>query len=183
MIAALAIVGLAAATYADIGLITAKFEGVLDADLGRGRLTIWRNTWRMARDFWPTGVGVGAFGRGMVVYQEAPRTVFFNHAHNQYLQIFAEGGIALSVAAAVAALGLGAEVRRRLRADHTSVFWMRAGAAGSIMAVAVQNLWDAGLRMPANAVLFAIVCAIAVHESNTGAVPSPSAGASISGPR
>ena len=169
MIAGLILVGLAAATYADIGIITSKFGEALGSDFGRGRVSIWRNSWRMARDFWQTGVGVGAFGRGMMVYQEMPRTVFFNHAHNQYLQFFAEGGLPLALASGAAMLGALAEIRRRLRSDRTSVFWIRAGAASGMAAVAVQSLWDAGLRMPANAVLFAIVAAMATHESSTSA--------------
>jgi O-antigen ligase len=157
-------VGVVAASYASIPVLTARFGEVLASDLGRGRLTIWRNTWPMARDFWLTGLGVGAFGRGMLVYQETPRLLFFNHAHNQYLQIVVEGGLLLSAAAGVALLAGWSEIVRRLRTDRTWVFWMRAGAASGIAGVLVQNFWDAGLRMPANAVLFAVALAIALHD-------------------
>ena len=160
------LLGLAAMTYADVGVLSAKFGQVLDSDLGRGRVTIWRNTLPMARDFWRTGLGVGAFERGMLVYQEQPRLVFFNHAHNEYLQILVEGGVALAGAAGLALLAGWREIRTRLREDLTSVFWIRAGAAGGIAGVAIQSLWDTGLRMPANAVLLAIVAAIALHESH-----------------
>ena len=54
----------------------------------------------MASDFWLTGVGAGAFQRGMLVYQEGSRLFFFNHAHDEYLQLLAEGGLLVAVPAA-----------------------------------------------------------------------------------
>jgi O-antigen ligase len=164
MVVGILAVGVVAASYASMPVLTARFGEILGSDLGRGRLTIWRNTWPMARDFWLTGLGVGAFGRGMLVYQETPRLLFFNHAHNQYLQIVVEGGLLLSAAVGVALLAGWREIVRRLRTDGTWVFWMRAGAASGIAGVLVQNFWDAGLRMPANAVLFAVALAIALHD-------------------
>ena len=52
----------------------------------------------MTSDFWLTGVGAGAFQRGMLVYQEGSRLFFFNQAHNEYLQLLAEGGLLVVVA-------------------------------------------------------------------------------------
>jgi hypothetical protein len=51
-------------------------------------------------------------------------------------------------------------------ADRTAVFWIRAGAASGMLAVAVQSVWDTGLRMPANAVLFSLLAAIALHDGS-----------------
>ena len=34
-----------------------------------------------------------------------------------------------------------------------------------MVAVAVQSIWDTGLRMPANTILFALLAAAAVHET------------------
>ena len=49
------------------------------------------------------------------------------------------------------------------------MFWMRAGAVSGLAAVAVQSVWEVGLRMPANAVLFAIVAAVATYETTPSA--------------
>ena len=49
------------------------------------------------------------------------------------------------------------------------MFWMRAGAASGLAAVCVQSVWEVGLRMPANAVLFAIVAAVATHDTTASA--------------
>jgi len=52
---------------------------------------------------------------------------------------------------------------RLLRGDRTAMFWVRVGAVSGMIAVAVQSVWDTGLRMPANAVLLALLAAIALH--------------------
>jgi O-antigen ligase len=166
IIAGAAAAALAATMYVSVPALTARFGDVLGPDLGRGRITIWKNTVPMARDFWLTGLGVGAFERGMLVYQETPRLLFFNQAHDEYLQLFVEGGIIFAGAVAWALVAGWREVMGRLRRDTSPVFWIRVGAAGAMAGVAVQSVWDTGLRMPANGVLFAIVAAMALHEPN-----------------
>ena len=118
----------------------------------------------MVKDFWLTGVGAGAYEHGMLVYQEGSRFFFFNHAHDEYLQIVAEGGLLVAVPAALALLAAVALMARYLRTDRTAMFWVRAGAIAGIVAVAVQSVWDTGLRTPANGVLFAVIAAAALHD-------------------
>ena len=43
------------------------------------------------RDFPLTGTGAGTFPTAMLVYQQSDRRLFFNQAHNHYLQFAAEG--------------------------------------------------------------------------------------------
>ncbi len=150
--------------FTDTAALGARLGDTLPGDVG-GRVAIWRDSWRMARDFAATGLGAGAFARGMLAYQRAPLAIFFNHAHNEYLQMLAEGGLLVAVPAAVAlASGLRQAVRK-LREDQDALFWFRSGAVSGLVAVAIQSVWDTGLRMPANGVLFAVVAAIAVHDA------------------
>jgi O-antigen ligase len=130
-----------------------------------GRTAIWRATWPMAKDFWLMGIGAGAFEWGMVVYQPSPHETFFNHAHNDYLQMLAEGGVVLALPAFAAALAGARQIRQRLRSDRTPIYWVRAGAVGGLAAVAVQSIWETGLRVPANTLLFAVLAAIAMHSA------------------
>ena len=99
----------------------------------------------------------------MLVYQKSDRVVYFNQAHNQYLQIVAEGGLLLSVPAAVALLSFVRLARRRVMSDRSAVVWLRIGATGGLLAVMVQSLWETGLRMPANAALAAVLAAVIVR--------------------
>jgi O-antigen ligase len=153
----------AATVYANLGALALRMQET--TELGEwGRRVIWHDTWRMASDFRWTGVGAGAFQRGMLVYQQASRLFFFNHAHDEYLQLLAEGGVLLAVPAAIALLAGIVLMASHLRADGSAIFWIRAGAIAAIVAAAVQSVWDTALRTPANGVLFAVVAAVALHD-------------------
>jgi O-antigen ligase len=163
LVAALVTILGVAAVYGNPAALAGRVGDTLRAGIG-GRRAIWRETWPMVRDFWLTGVGAGAYERGMLVYQRSPRVFFFNHAHNEYLQLLAEGGVLLAVPAIVALVVAAALIVRRLRGDRTSFFWIRAGAASGLVGIAVQNVWETGLRVPANGVLFALLAAVATAD-------------------
>jgi O-Antigen ligase len=160
--AATAIIAVAA-MYANLGALADRVGETLASGVG-GRRVIWKETWPMVRDFWMTGVGVGAYERGMLVYQQTKGLFYFNHAHNEYLQLAAEGGALLCVPAGVMVLSGFRLIARRLSADQSPVFWIRAGAVTGMLAVSVQSVWDTGLRMPANSLLFASLAALALHQ-------------------
>jgi hypothetical protein len=162
LLVAVSLVALVGAAYANLGALMTRVGEAVGSGIG-GRREIWTLTLAIIRDFPFTGVGVGSFQRATSVYQGA-HDFSFNHAHNEYLQIAAEGGGLLGIPAACAALAACVSIAERLRADRSPAFWMRAGAVSALTAIAVQSLWDTGLRMPANAVLFAVCAAVAIHE-------------------
>ena len=93
MLAIAAVVVVCGLAWADI---PALGERVAGAQTGvANRLTIWRETLPIVRDFWLTGTGAGTYQRAMFVYQRSTRAVYFNQAHNHYLQVVAEGGLLL----------------------------------------------------------------------------------------
>jgi ammonia channel protein AmtB len=73
--------------------------------------------------------------------------------------------VVLVASAALAIAAATWRIAERLRADHTPVFWIRAGAASGLLAVAVQAVWQVVLVPAANSVLFAILAAVAIHEA------------------
>jgi O-antigen ligase len=175
LIAGLGVMVVLASAYANLGSLAMRMTET--TELGEwGRPAIWRDSWRMASDFRLTGVGAGAFQHAMLFYQQGSRLFFFNHAHDEYLQIIAEGGVLLAVPAAIALLAAVALMARRLRRDHTAMFWIRSGAIAGVIAVAVQSVWDTGLRTPANGVLFAVIAAIAIHDPRSAQTSSPRPG-------
>ncbi len=164
---------LAVAQFADVLAVAGRFG---DASQGAGgRLHVWRDTLAMCRSVWTTGTGIGTFQGAMTVFQTGDRTYYFNHAHNHYLQVAAEGGLLVSVPAIVALLGLASAARARLMAEDSGLLWIRAGAATGLLASAVQSVWDTGLRMPANAALAAVLAAIVTHPSRSRAARTPDA--------
>jgi O-antigen ligase len=128
-----------------------------------GRLAIWRESARIVRDFPLLGTGGGTFADAMFVYQQTAREVLFNNAHDEYLQLQAEGGIVLLIVSLVGIALAAKAARTRLAADIGAHRCLRIGACAGLTGIAVQSIWEAGLRAPANLLLAAIVAAIAVR--------------------
>ena len=82
------------------------------------RLSIWRQTWPVVRDFWPLGTGAGTYQAVMVLYQTMSRFFYISHADNEFLQILTEGGLLLGVPVALAIVAGG--VARRQAAARGS---------------------------------------------------------------
>jgi O-antigen ligase len=133
------------------------------------RTAIWRDALPLMSDFPLSGVGAGAFGSAMRVYQTS-RTYHYNEAHNQYLQLVAEGGVLLTVPAVIALAALLAAARRQLRREDDPLRWMRVAAAGALVGVAVQSIWETGLTLPANGMFAAALAALLVTPA-PAAVP------------
>ena len=72
LLAGFGAIALVAAAYANTNAISTRVDETIRLGLG-GRSAIWRETLPMISDFWLTGVGPGAYERGMIVYQQSPR--------------------------------------------------------------------------------------------------------------
>ena len=146
-----------------IDRIAARFvvPGSIDVE---GRRAIWSDTFRMVDDFWLTGTGLNTFGSAALFYQATLKGSHMREAHNDYLQLAAEGGLlaGLPIVLAIAVLAYG--IRQRIRSDVGSVWWIRAGAVTGLLAVAAQSFVEFSLQMPGNAALFAVLCGLALHD-------------------
>ncbi|HSC28712.1 MAG TPA: O-antigen ligase family protein [Vicinamibacterales bacterium] len=125
----------------------------------------WADAWSVARDFPLAGTGLNTYWAAALFYQRHEMEFFFAQAHNDYLQLAAEGGLLL-VIPAIACLGIFfRDVRRAMREQRGShAWWLRAGAVTSLVAIAFQESVEFSLQMPGNAALFAVVCAVALHR-------------------
>jgi O-antigen ligase len=134
-----------------------------DRDL-LSRLEVWRDTWDVIRAFPLFGTGLNTFGDAMLFYQTRNPGVHMAQAHNDYLQLAAEGGLLVVAPAVAAAALLARAIRRNLRAARAESrgYWIRAGAAIGIVAVAVQEVFEFSLQIPVNALLFATLAAVAL---------------------
>jgi O-antigen ligase len=163
-------VGLLTIGQSTTSLLANRFAATLEpTDIDR--TVIWRETLPIVFDFPLTGVGAGAFERAMLTYQDTRLFVphlggewFFNHAHNHYLQLAAEGGLLLTVPFVVVVVLFLVVVARRLRADVGEMRAVRVGALAGLAGVAVQSVWEVPLTMPAAALLAAALAGIATHQ-------------------
>jgi O-antigen ligase len=132
-----------------------------------GRLTVWRDATRIISDFPAVGTGLGTFGRAMLVYQSGRRELMYAQAHNDYLQLAAEGGVLVVAPALMALALLVRSIRRRMASPDDDVLtsWVRVGAVAGLVGIGVQSFMEFSLQMPGNAVMFVFTAALAMHRS------------------
>ncbi len=163
----LALVFVAAVTWVGIDAIGARFAEV-DWKLG-GRAGAWADAWRIHQSFPWFGTGLNTYGTATVLLQQFERaTAHYIEAHNDYLQLLAEGGW-LVTAPALVLVGLFVrEVLRRFRErrDDRTGYWIRLGAVTGLVAIAFQEIVEFSLQMPGNAALFTVLCAVAVRKAS-----------------
>lgn len=163
------IVGVAAVLLVDPSSLSGRLAGSSAALADR--LMIWKDTLPVVLDSWVTGTGLGTFQTVMLVYQRSRLEVLFNQAHNQYVQIAAEGGLLVGVPVVLSLAAFARAGARSLREDHSAMFWIRCGAAAGLIGVAAQSVWEVGLTTPANAALASVLAAALVHAPvGSGAV-------------
>jgi len=151
--------------WAGPGVIAARFSENQNADLD-GRRGAWADANDVRRRFPLVGTGLNTYGVAMVLYQRHDVTHQYTEAHNDYLQLAAEGGWLLTVPALLAVVAVAGASRRRLAVeDSTSAYWIRVGAITGIAAIALQESVEFSLQMPGNAALFAVLCGIALHRT------------------
>jgi O-antigen ligase len=157
---------LAVAGYAGyIGMeeVLHRFEQLLQEDvvLREGRVEVWRDSITMIRDFPLTGVGLGNYRHAFHKYNQVPRNVIYDHAHNDYLEFISEWGIPaglLLIGSVLVIFGRG--VRAFFRVEENPVLQaMLLGATGGIFSLLLHSLTDFNLQIPANLALFTLLLA------------------------
>ena len=129
------------------------------------RVNHWNDALEVARRFPLTGTGLNTF-TFVTPFFKTNAVPNSDEAHNDYLQLAAEGGLLVGIPAIVLAVIFAREVRRRFRAGSRSLtsYWLRVGAVAGLVAMAVQESVEFSLQLPGNAVMFAALCMLAVHK-------------------
>lgn len=129
-----------------------------------GRVEAWRDSWQVVRDFPVFGTGLNTYSTAMLFYQKSNPGYHMAQAHNDYVQLLAEGGLLVTIPAAIAVVLLARAIWRNLRAAEREArgYWIRAGAAVGLLAIGVQELFEFSLQIPANALLFCTLAAVAL---------------------
>jgi len=154
-------------SWAGLDTVTSKFTDAQSQRSLSSRLSAWNDTLEIIRAFPIAGSGLDTFGRAMMVYQSDDRDLHFQEAHNDYLQLAAEGGLLVGLPI-VFTLGVFVrEIRRRFREAPKggTTYSLRVGAVVGLISIALQSLVEFSLQMPGNAALFVVLAAIALHQS------------------
>jgi O-antigen ligase len=130
-----------------------------------GRLSVWSDTLRIARDFPVAGTGLGTFPFLYPIYKSESTDIKYLEAHNDYLQIFSETGIiGAGLLLVFGILALATALRLVRRAGHRSLTAIRMGALTGCFGLLVHSVTDFNLQIPSNALLFFVLSAIATGD-------------------
>jgi len=138
----------------------------------RLRVIIWKRVIRELPSYAWVGAGLGAFEDSFAPVSPAGSPGRWDRAHNDYLQLLWESGIAGGL---LFALGSWAFLRRfwwpALLARDQPEDLFRVGMAASLLSIALHSAVDFCLQIPANAFLCALLAGliIAMHRTRDGA--------------
>lgn len=135
--------------------ILARFNGAPDP-----RFEDWPIVLAAARSFLPLGSGVGSF---QSVYESVePLThvspIYFNHAHNDFLELWLETGLVGAAVFLVFAVWLATRIWAIWRSRAASAADLPAACTLLTLLLIVHSTVDYPLRTEALAVLFAFAC-------------------------
>jgi O-antigen ligase len=135
-----------------------------------GRLQHWRDALACVPEFWSLGSGLGTYRYVYLLHSSTPRSIWFYHAENQYLESTVEGGW-LGLALVLVLLGLCGLACRKLLAEPPMSLSFALGvcAVFALVSQAVHSAFDFGLYIPSNMALFALMmgsaCGLAAQLS------------------
>ncbi len=121
-----------------------------------GRVEVWRVGLEIATDHLALGTGLGTFESAFAPRRPAGVELRWTHAHSDWLEAAIEGGLPVLCAVGAIAVVVG---RHLLRAARGALV---AGLAASLVAIALHSVVDFPLRIPAVAVLAAVVIGAAL---------------------
>ena len=123
------------------------------------RAELNRETLRLVRAYAASGCGLGAYEPAFSEARMSRPMPTDEFAHNDYLQLLAELGVAgFAMAAAAAWLALRGVLRGV--AEGSEARWFAVACAGSLAAIAIHSATDFNLYVPSNAMLLAWVAGL-----------------------
>jgi O-antigen ligase len=135
---------------------------------GQNRISIWRDTLKLIRQHPLFGTGLGTFSVAYTSVQTTFLNLLVDHAHCDYLEVVSELGLPGGVLVFGSILWILARaVRHYWKAETRSDTAVCLGCIGSITAMLVHSLADFNLYIPANALVFTAILALAWSESGS----------------
>ncbi len=140
------------------------------ASLG-SRQVAWEGVLEMIPDQPFLGTGPGTFATIFTQYQPPGLGVYFNMAHNDYLQFVSELGLPLMAIIIWMIISLYINGFKKLKNPSRLVRGMTLGAMAGLTAILVHSISDFNLHIPANTILFVVLVAVVVAPLPVGNEP------------
>lgn len=119
------------------------------------RLVVWSSTLRAFGDFWLLGSGLGTFVNVYPLYASIPLQALYDHAHNDYLELLLETGIAGVLIVLCAAVILATALVRSPKQGHAGI--TRASLVAALLSMLVHSIFDFNLHILSNLLLFGVI--------------------------
>jgi len=130
------------------------------------RLVGWRGVVNMIKDYPLLGSGPGTFSTVYTQYQPPGLGKRRFYAHNDYMHFISEVGMGLSIVIVWLIVALYGRGHKKIKNPSRLVRGTTLGALAGITAILFHSFVDFNLNIPANAILFTVLAAVA-----TGPVP------------
>jgi len=156
-------------------VVRERFGTLLDEQiLSHGLIGLWHDSLQAVREFWLTGAGLGTFRYVYGLYYQHPSDAWFHYAENQYLQVLIEVGV-FGLALILVMIGLvGLSCWRIFRRDaDIRGFAFAIGGWFALVTQMIHACFDFGLSIPANMLLFALLCGALVGRGFVLSVRRP----------
>ena len=128
----------------------------------KSRVSRWRGTVEMIRDYPLLGTGPGTFAIVFTQYQPPGYANRSFYAHNDYLHFISEIGLSLTVVIVWMIIALYRRGFKKLKNPSRLVRGITIGGMAGITAILVHSIGDFNLNIPTNAILFTILGALVV---------------------
>jgi O-antigen ligase len=142
------------------------FEQLTHGGISRElRVSIYKDTWQIFLDHPWVGTGLGTLVAVYPRYASFYNGLTVDHAHNDYLELLADTGIAGGLCG-LSFIGLFFW-RGRVGLQSAGGYFARAMIAGSLVACAgllLHSLVDFNLHIPSNALIFLLLSCIATNN-------------------
>jgi hypothetical protein len=128
-----------------------------DAD----RVMVSLNTLKLLKDYPIVGAGGGSFHVVYSRYRGDEVSSYYDHAHEDYLEIMADvGGVGLALLGLVVLLSLWAAMRALFQRRDRLLRGMAFSSIMGIVALLIHSTVDFNLQIPANAATFMLILAL-----------------------
>ena len=126
-----------------------------------GRVTLWRESWRLFRAYPFTGTGLGTYEHALYPFRSWMPMNAVQFAHNDYLQILNELGVtgfalAMTLAACIVRRSIALWLRPESRYS-----WLGLGLLAAFAAAGIHSVVEFNLYIPANALALAWLAGVA----------------------
>ncbi|OGW38102.1 MAG: hypothetical protein A2Y97_08455 [Nitrospirae bacterium RBG_13_39_12] len=147
-----------------------RFERIVDSqgDISEMRIEMWKDSKNIIRDFPATGTGFGSFINIYPKYRTVPGNSIADHAHNDYIELFSDGGIIACLIFMWFLLTLLYKSYKafRKRGEIYSIY-LFIGSISALISILIHSITDFNLHIGANGLYFFFLSGLVVSAANT----------------